>query len=394
MRTPFIVASMSLGLIIVAVGATASPRASAADAGEAIETVQSHCTSGPASVPPRATWGTWDCVAIFRNRADRPVYDIEVDMHIGGQFAGTAFGNRTSLGAGESALLQTTRALSDNDARDAPVTFTYRASWTGDEGALAVPRPQLQYVDRLDLDDHVVFVGEVRNVDGRRWRALDDDEGEWRVPRIALFRRGKLIGGGYVGLREPSGRIGLDGRYVFVADEVDQGIAREADRVEVFYVDRFDPDGARFSAANWQLTGLDHRIETDARGEQQMVFTVSMRNPAASWSHGAVGVFARRADFHVIGYGDCGGVKSLPAGGEATCSGEVDLIRPNASLDDTRFVTVEIGGAVAALPTPTPTVTATPCPAHATPAPVPTLSVVAGRLWFPWSIRTMTEQCP
>jgi|GEM_PF-5331421 len=407
MRTTVVAASISLGLILVAVGKTPSRSASAADAGEAIETVQSHCRR---SADPGTEQRVRVCAAIYRNASDRPVFDIRSNVLVGGQRAevhsSLTFldevtdgiqGTRTALKAGESALLDLWIVVPEGVASDAVVKFAYRAAWTGDEDDLEAPKPELQYVDRVvDQDGWVFFVGEARNVEARTWLPADNDRDVSRTPVIALFRRGQLIGAGGGGRvrREPYERIGPDGRYIFVANEITQGAAREADEVRVYFRDAFEPAGSRFTNAQWQLTGLDHRSETGARGEQTMVFTVSMRNPAATWSHGAVGVFARRADFHVIGYGDCGGVKSLPAGGEATCSGEVDLIRPDALFDDIRFVTVEIGGAVAELPTPTPTVAATPCPALATPAPVPTLASVAGRVWLPLSIRSLPERCP
>lgn len=401
MRTPYIAASMSLALIVAAVGAAASPSASAADAGAAIETVQSVCTSGSFIPPPRLSIWKLTCVAIFRNRSDRPVYDIEIDMHVGGLFRGNASGTRTALRAGESALLWMYWAIEDDITRDAPVTFSYRASSTGDAAALDLPRPQLQYVDRVDVDDRVVFVGEVRNADARTWGPALDDSGEQFTPLVALFRHGQLIGAGYVSDRVPSGRVGPDGRYLFVMDEFDfvandlyRGIPRGADAIQLFFLDAFDRDASRFTAANWQLTGLDHQIETDALGKRRMTFNVSMRNPTTMSTHGYVGVIARRADFHAIGYGSCGAAQSLAPGDEGSCTGEIELIREDASLDDVRFVTVELGGAVAIVPTPTPTVTVTPCPALATPAPVPTLSSVARTLFFPWSIRMLAERCP
>lgn len=400
MRSLATALTLSIGWIGPVVAASAASSATAADAGEAIVTVQTACW--PSTDPGADNDRVRRCAAIYRNASDRPAFDIRIEATVDGRPAtveswlgGDAkgvMGTRSALGPGERGLA----IVSVHDAgladERAVVAIQYRAARTGNADELDVPAPELQYVDRVDHGAHTEFIGEVRNAGARSWASMIDDGDEWRTPVLALFRRGALIAAASDAWRKPDTRIGPDGRYVFVA-EIGSS-ARDADAVQVFFRDRFTRDTRRFTDAHWQLIGLDLHVASGPSGASYIAFRAAVRNPTAMRSYGHVGAIARRADFHAIGIGSCHGFLDVPAGAEASCTGEVWTIRHGATMDDVRFVTIELGGAVAALPPATATATATPCPAHATPAPVPTLSLAAGRVWLPWTHRPAPARCP
>lgn len=403
MRTSIRVLSLSLGLITAIGGATVSPKAAADDAGRAIVTVQSHCmlVQGERNDDvPADPSASLRCVAIYRNRSDRPVFDIGIDVSIGGRrvnlYGPTCckLGTRQALLPGEAALVKRGVGIPAGVANNAPVKFEYRAAWTGDRSEFDVPRPELQYVDRIDDRQDVTFIGEARNVDHRalgwNWEAAPMDPPN---PVLALFRRGKLVDAVEAHTRWSFDRVAPDGRYLF-----DRRFRKDedVDGVEVFFVDKFLDAEANATEAQLQLTGLDHWVEADPRGKPWVRFRATVRNPSPMRTIGPVLVIARRADFHAIGGGSCHDPFELEPGAEASCTSGIQYF--DAQLDGRddviHFLTVELGGAVAYPPTPTPTASATPCPALATPAPVPTLDAVAGRVWLPWTIRTMPERCP
>ncbi|MCC7020447.1 MAG: hypothetical protein IT332_11865 [Ardenticatenales bacterium] len=405
MRTGILTAVVPLSLLLAAVAATTPPNAVAGDASDAIETVQHRCSPVAASPtdPPSTQPTKLDCVAIYRNTSDEPALGIIIRALIAGRPAESTTwhraccvrGSRQSLAPGASAVWKATLIVPDRVAVDAPVSFAYVVSGDADASELDVPKPELQYVDREQRGSLVGYVGEVRNVDARQWNTdPEDSEVPRTAPIIALFRRGKLVGAAEAP-RVPTRRIDVNGRYVFKADVMDAGL--DIDAVQVFYRDTFaSAYGAGYSAGRWELTGLDHHIETDAAGRQRMLFRIAVRNPTDQANRGRVSVIVRRADFHAVGYGKCEMPEDVEPGAEASCSGEVQLFsqRFDATLDDVKIVTAELGVAIARFRTPTPTFTATPCPALATPAPVPTLPSVARALFFPWSIRMLAERCP
>ncbi|MFN8421875.1 MAG: hypothetical protein U0470_00265 [Anaerolineae bacterium] len=393
MHTRFLSASLSLGLI-VAVGAAADARnAAAADASHAVVTVQSHCASRVFTRPVERR--VLECVAIYRNNSDRPVFDIGIDgknVKIGGSPAvceECGPGTRIALSPSESGIVWMWIAEPNGAPNDPRLELSYRASWTGDERELDVPKPELQYIDRVQGSGGRGLIGEVRNVDGRTWQVDGDDRTVSRTPIIAYFSRGKLVGAENAS-RVPYHRIGADGRYIFRVRR--DGPDLTFDAVQVFFRDEFVSDRPTLTDARLQLTGLSHTVGADSSGRQRLAFRISVRNLGAWPSRGVVYAIARRADYHAIGIaGDC--LLEVSPGAEASCSSSMLLdLRPDVTVDDVHFVTVEIGGAFAFQPTPTPIPSATPCPEWRTPPPMATLVSVAERLWLPWSLRMQADR--
>ncbi|MEO8083979.1 MAG: hypothetical protein ABI780_09165 [Ardenticatenales bacterium] len=423
MRTGLVSASLtclSLGLILTAIATVAAAGDVADDdAGGAIVTIGRRCTPSAATGVP-AGMRRFSCAAVYRNDAERPVFDIRIHPAVDGRPA-TVFrrgwieytccpdGTRQALAAGESALWRAdvdVPAAAPGGADAGELKLTYEAAAEGPETALDVPRPELQYVDLSVHDGRADIVGEVRNTDGRTWYpSLTGEVGDedFAQPVVAWFHRGALSGVASAP-RLPDKRIASDGRYIFGLHDVD--VSGGIDRLEVFWRDAYaGPYGGDFFPGRWELLGFDHAVELDETGQPRLSFRATVRNPTAHMNRGAIWAIARRADFHTIGVGKCTVGRNVPRidladevapGASADCAGVITLLpaRPDAALDDVRVVTVELGEAWARPITPTPTSTATPCPALATPAPVATLPSVARTLFFPWSIRMLAERCP
>lgn len=422
--------AMALGLIGLSAGPPVLPpsvtAAADSDAGPAIETVDSHCAVHTVGDRPIAADSVrLDCVAIYRNGSDRPVFDIRVAVRVGGRpviwptMIGPCcdLGTRSALAPGVSALWRAIVPLPDGVESDASVTFDYSAAWVGDAVELDAPTPQLQYIDHVQRGGDVGYIGEVGNTDGRSWSAneewVGDGELRWRAPAIAFFRRGRLSGAEYASWRAPGGGIAADGRYLFGVD--DPRPSGGADSVQVFFRDEYAPASASASASAaeaqgapitpaWELIGLDHQLESPAAGLQRMTFRVSVRNAVDHRHRGWLHVIARRADFHALGIGRCELSADVAPGATASCSGVVDvpLQRGDVSLADVRFVTVELDGgvgpALGAPAAPVAPVPGMPCPPSTIvdPREPPRLSlpIVVGRVWLPWATRAQPERCP
>lgn len=387
---------VAIAIVVLAAAGLAAPpppRILADDAGAAIRTEQRLCRP---RYWPMARF--LDCVAIYRNASDRPVFDIAVEAEVGGRpipFAALScpVQTRRTLAPQERGAFLGTLVLPDGISEHDPVALGYRASSTGDPTALDVPRPEVQYIEReaSPIAGHqVVYRAEARNADGRPWSAVEPEalggvacDGAQPAVVIALAR-GRIVDWSDRVVRWPQGAIAADGR-AWYQHALPTGLA--SDEAHIFFREAFRPSDDTPADARWELAGLDtwlawEEVEPGER-PRTMKFQATLRNPTDLTLYGDAYVIPRRADFHAIGGVRCE-MGFVAPGAEAVCRDRLD-VRAGYTPDDVRFTTVELG-----LPTACRQRAWVPGPEHApTPDPSP-----AGRVWLPWLGAFGLGACP
>ncbi|MFN8423563.1 MAG: hypothetical protein U0470_09345 [Anaerolineae bacterium] len=384
---------VAIGLAALLVAALAPPLR-ADDAGAGIHTEQIGCTpeGGPFPDEPRLL----RCVAVYRNTTHRPLFDLAIEVRIGGRPAAVADGSccprgtRRALAPGESAVFVAGVVVPDGVAADAPVELAYRAALEGDASDLAVPHPELHYVDRAVERGRVVYRGEVRNVDGGTWQPVGNDPDTDRRPIAVFYHRGTIVGAD-TARRWPNGRIAADGRGLLYA-EAPAGL--ETDGARFFFREAFSPAVTLgMDETTWELVGLDHGIRTEPGEAPQLRYTITLRNPTALINFGDVHLITRRADYHALS-ADTISIRLVPPGAMFREAYYVQGLFPGYTFDDVRFVTLELGGGLGRVLSPTPETSPIPCPSRGTPVTVPTLAAVAAHAFLPWAGRFVQGACP